>query len=370
MGERSTARSATRLDTTALEERIDLGRLRAFRSQLPDSIRPSPASMLWPTGVLALSSVVLLVFWTSLLGDDLTAPSDPGEGFAAWVLLLPYLGFVAVMLMIIARDLLRRTGRRQYRLHGFAAANGMDYAPVHSSPALPGMIFGRGEPDLACDVVTRAGSTPVSIGNHRTTTGQGKSREHHRWGYAAVRLPVTLPHIVLDAKGNNGLGRHRLPVAFAQSQRLRLEGDFDRYFELYCPDGYESDALYLFTPEVMAGFIDTVAELDVEIVDDHLFLYARRDLSTLDPATWRWLFSVVDALTERVARWERWRDERLGTTHVTSSSADAAPVIHRPPPGVARQGRRLRRRVEWFTIVMGLLLLLFGVYSFIEDLVT
>jgi len=219
-------------------------------------------------------------------------------------------------------------------------------------------------------VVSRDGRHPVSIANHRSTTGEGKGKEHHEWGYVAVRLPVALPHIVLDAKGNNGLGRRKLPIAFERSQRLRLEGDFDRFFELYCPDGYETDALYLFTPDVMAGFIDTTAELDVEIVDDHLFLYSRRDLSTLDPATWRWLFSVVDALTGQVARWERWRDERLGSTHVTRSPADGAPVIHRPPPGVAKQGRRLTRRVEWFWIAAGLLMFLFGVYSMIEDAVT
>ncbi|SIN79122.1 hypothetical protein [Agromyces cerinus] len=369
MVERGTASTATRLDTTALEERIDRAALTAFRNRLPPSIRPNVAAIFWPTGLLLVAALVLLVFWTSLLGDDLLSPSDPGEGFAAWFLLLPYLGFVAVSAVLVVRALVRRTGRRQYRLHRFAAANGMTYAPVQPGPALPGMIFTPSGTALASDVLARGGRHPVSIANHRSTTGEGKSRERHRWGYVAVRLPVSLPHIVLDAKGNNALGRRNLPVEFARSQRLRLEGDFDQYFELYCPDGYETDALSLFTPEVMAGFIDSVAELDVEIVDDHLFLYSRKDLSTLDPATWRWLFSVVDALIEQVVRWERWRDERLGATHVTQAIGEA-PVIHRPPPGVAKQGRRLTPRVEWLWIVAGLLVFLIGVASIIEDIVT
>ncbi|MBM7830841.1 hypothetical protein JOE59_001546 [Agromyces cerinus] len=369
MAERGTTSTGTRLDTTALEERIDRAALTAFRNRLPPSIRPNLAAIFWPTGLLLVAALVLLVFWTSLLGDDLLSPSDPGEGFAAWFLLLPYLGFVAVSAALVVRALVRRAGRRQYRLHRFAAANGMTYAPVQPGPALPGMIFTRGGTELAYDVMARGGRHPVSIANHHSTTGEGKGRERHRWGYVAVRLPVTLPHLVLDAKGNNALGRRNLPVEFARRQRLRLEGEFDRYFELYCPEEYESDALYLFTPDVMAAFIDTVAELDVEIVDDHLFLYSRKDLSTLDPATWVWLFSVVDALTERVSRWERWRDERLGSTHV-ASSAEGAPVIRRPPPGVAKQGRRMSRRVEWLWIAGGLLVFLIGVFSMIEDAVT
>lgn len=369
MVERGAASTATCLDTTALEERIDREALSAFRSELSPSIRPSLAATFWPTGLLLVAALVLAAFWTSLLGDDLLSPSDAGEGFAAWFLLLPYLGFVAVSTVLIVRTLVRRTGRRQYRLHRFAAANGMSYAPVQPGPSLPGMIFTRGGTELAYDVVARSGTHPVSIANHHSTTGEGKSRQRQRWGYVSVLLPTSLPHIVLDAKGNNTLGRRNLPVEFARSQRLRLEGDFDQYFELYCPDGYEADALYLFTPEVMAGFIDTAAELDVEIVDDHLFLYSRNELSTLDPATWRWLFSVVDALIEQVARWERWRDERLGATHVTQSIGDA-PVIRRPPPGVAKQGRRLTPRVEWLWLAAGLVVLLIGVASIIADVVT
>ena len=57
------------------------------------------------------------------------------------------------------------------------------------------------------------------------------------------------------------------------------------------------------------------AHHDVEIVDDWLFLYAKRDFSTLDPATWAWLFSVVGALLGKLAQWERWRDDRLTGGH-------------------------------------------------------
>ncbi|MGO2519117.1 MAG: hypothetical protein ACTH8F_03255, partial [Microbacterium sp.] len=211
------------------------------------------------------------------------------------------------------------------------------------------------------------------------------------WGYVAVKLDVPLPNIVLDALGNNGFGTN-LPASFRKDQALSLEGDFNKYFTLYCPEGYEQDALYLFTPDIMARFIDNAAELDVEIVDDWLFLYTKRSASTLDPATWAWLFNVVGALITKFDQWARWRDDRLleqqGRVQAQAQlqpqafaapppaaagmpaipgqvpAASAVPALPfappagmlRPPPGVAHEGRRLKRSRRWVPFVLALVI--------------
>src|SRR5690606_31853098 len=106
-----------------------------------------------------------------------------------------------------------------------------------------------------------------------------------------------------------------------------------------------------------------------------MFLYAKRDFSTLDPATWAWLFSVVRAFLDKFAQWERWRDDRLAAAAMNvpmgipspGSDAGAAPLPFvaptsslRPPPGVAAGGRRLQRRVPWAAIVVfGALVVMF-----------
>ncbi len=48
------------------------------------------------------------------------------------------------------------------------------------------------------------------------------------------------------------------PIA---DQVLPLEGDWDRHFTLYCPEGYERDALQVMTPDVMAAMIDGAQRL-------------------------------------------------------------------------------------------------------------
>ena len=45
-----------------------------------------------------------------------------------------------------------------------------------------------------------------------------------------------------------------------------LEGDFDRHFTLYAPDGYGRDALYLLTPDLMSRLIDSARAFDVSLL--------------------------------------------------------------------------------------------------------
>ncbi|HEU4755416.1 MAG TPA: hypothetical protein VFS72_02045 [Agromyces sp.] len=363
----------TRFDAAPLTEPVDRAAVRAFARQL--RARGQAPGILG--GSVAGSAVAVVVFvvvgfaFLGILGSMLTAflslaAQDGGGGMLLFGL-VPVLVVVGVVAIAVAAGVGMgiTTPTRWYRLDRFARANAMSYQPQYSDPPLPGMIFQVGSARMASDLVRGDRPRFVEFGNYRYTTGSGKNRSTHRWGYVAVKLDVPLPHIVLDATSNDGLfGTSNLPVTFDRDQRLGLEGDFDRYFTLHAPEGYERDALYLFTPDLMARFIDRAAAVDVEIVDDWLFLYAKRDFSTLDPATWAWLFSVVGALLEKLERWARWRDERLAPDaagHAASAPIDparanaavafAAPdALLRPPPGVAAPGRRLTRGVSWITI--------------------
>ncbi|WP_199190225.1 hypothetical protein [Cryobacterium sp. N22] len=189
-------------------------------------------------------------------------------------------------------------------------------------------------------------------------------------GFCAVRLSTRLPHILLRAQDGPG-DRFTLVDLPASSQRLSLEGDFDDYFTLYCPEKYERDALYLFTPDVMARLIDRVRGFDVEIIDDWLFLVSSRDVVTLDPDAWQGLYDAVGALSDKIGRWERWRDDRMPAEPPVTSSTDAGAgaVKLKPAPRsgrVAKRGRRLRMRLgvgTWIGLVAFALLMVGGVIS-------
>jgi hypothetical protein len=370
-------------DPRPLTDRVDWAEARAFARRLREQGRVGNVSGAAVIGVLFIA-VTLFVFGSFLVSVVVGLASSSaatGGGLSVLITLLPLVVFggIAVVVVVFLVRAVRGSSERLLRLDRFARANGLTYVPQVASPGLPGMIFGQGSDRQSLDVLRGDRPRFVEFANYRYTTGSGKNRTTHQWGYVAVKLDVPLPHIVLDATGNNGLFGSNLPVSFDRDQRLGLEGDFDRYFSLYSPAGYERDALYLFTPDIMARFIDNAAALDVEIVDDWLFLYAKRDFSTLDPATWAWLFSVVGALLDKLAQWGRWRDDRVARETAPSGVAPVAsgvppvgqagqpaasgvgtgsavplavpPAVLRPPPGVAKGGRRLRKGVPWGAVV-------------------
>lgn len=355
------------LDTSALTGPVDRAEVRAFierqRRNGTQASRVTAAVVTVIGGGLVLAAAGLLAAVVVALLIDADGRPSP-LAFAFLVLLV---GVVALVIVALVR-LSRARAERRYRFAEFAAANGMTWISDVSDPDLPGMIFAEGHDREATDVVRGQRPRGIEVGNYSYKTGSGKSEQTHKWAYVAIDLDVPLPHMVLDAVGNNGLfGTSSLPMTFGRDQRLSLEGDFDRHFALYCPKGYERDALYLFTPDVMARFIDNAAALDVEIVDDRLFLYSRRELSTLDPQTWEWLFATVAAIDEKLAQWARWRDERLAAD--PAPEASGVPLLTPPPAGVAREGRRLRRGFSWMTAVLVVLGVGWWLFSVFVDII-
>lgn len=389
---RTAAATSYPFEARPLVEPVDRAKARAFAQELKRSGRlPTSSTSGVVMAIVALAAVVVfgsvvVTMLSVVIGALTSSPEGEGPLGVLFILIIPPVvigGVIALAVVGYVRGA-RSRDERMYRLDGFARANAMSYLPRFDNPALPGMIFSLGSSRQASDLVRGERPRFVEFANYRYVTGSGKNRTTHVWGYVAVKLDVPLPHIVLDATGNNGLFGSNLPQVFDKDQRLGLEGDFDRFFSLYCPAGYERDALYLFTPDIMARFIDNAAALDVEIVDDWLFLYAKRDFSTLDPATWAWLFSAVGALLDKLAQWARWRDERLragagmpdasalgsGTATGDAGAAASASVPFmpprdalRPPPGVAPQGRRLQKGVPWVPIIVGGVVVLWWILS-------
>lgn len=355
-------------DARPLTDPVDASAVRAFAAELRS--RPTGgigASTIIGIVAVAIVAVVMLPVLISVVLSLASFGDSPASAAIPLVLIALLLAAAGVMIWLGVRN--AQTTR--YRLHRFAQTNGMTYEPKVVDPPLPGMIFHLGRGRQSTDLIRGTRPRFVEFGNYQYTVQSGKNSTTYRWGYVAVKLDAPLPNIVLDAKGNNGFGSN-LPASFQRSQRLSLEGDFDQHFTLYCPEGYERDALYLFTPDIMARFIDNAAELDVEIVDDWLFLYTQRKVSTLDPDTWAWLFGTVGALLTKFEQWARWRDERLvaetgaGASAPTSSpSLPFAPPagLLTPPPGVAPQGRRLKRGGTWIPIVIALMIAGFWIVS-------
>lgn len=252
----------------------------------------------------------------------------------------------------------RRLWIQNVRLRRFADANDMIFSPAAGEPGFSGMIFGIGHSrKLTNKLQSRAGAS-FEIANYRYSTGRGKQRQDFDYGYIMIQLDRNLPHMVLDSRSNDTRAfgmtiASSLPVTFGKSQKLSLEGDFDSHFTLYAPTEYKRDALYVFSPDLMALFIDQSGSYDAEIVDDQLYIYSTTPFGMIEPSVMQRIFSIIDTVgAKTLTQTDRYADERVG---------------NRVADVVAEPGQRLKSHSKW--LIPAIIMLVYVLFNMLSGFV-
>ena len=351
------------IDYTALIAPTTREQVRAFRAEAKASgltwvAKAGPIVAVQVIVVVLFGTIFIfvggsfLLFVTSALMENASSPV--ALAFTGFLLL-----FIAVTVFAIVAAVRGSFGgarwERWMRLSRFAAANGMTFSPQDKNPNYPGLIFARGESRVALDHLTSATGRFFDVGNYRWVTRSGDDTTTHNRGFLAFNLDRKLPHMILDATANNGLfGVSNLGVPFSKDQVLSLEGDFDRHFTLYCPRQYERDALYIFTPDLMALLIDEAAPFDVEIVDDWMFVYSDKTFTPAEPAVYQRLFRILDTIgAKTLSQTERYADERIGDRSINL---------------IAPQGQRLKRSTPVLAVFGVVVFIGFVAWTFVGSL--
>ena len=183
-------------------------------------------------------------------------------------LILPLIGYS------IARNRIQHEFMKQ-----FASANGFSYTPGGSLDGLDGSLFQIGNSRSVADVVSgQFQNRPISLFTYTYVTGSGKSEQTHTYTIYELQFDVTLPDILLE-NASHAFGGS-LFEKLSGKEFIKLEGDFNKYFSLCIPRGYETEALEIFTPDVMEELIEKAKAFSLEIVNGHLFIYNNGTVGT------------------------------------------------------------------------------------------
>lgn len=330
-----------KLNYASLSQPVTPADIAAYKQYLTDNKLSSKHPSFFVFAVIGLCAAVFTL--TPLIGIAAT------EGVQA--ALTPFFIVLIVVSAVIAFVVIaiRVQTEKFAKLHKFAVENNLTFRTNIPDPVYAGMPFDEGHSRR----IDEAFFFPDGgeIGNYEYTTGSGKHQTTHYWGYIRIKLNRKLPNMVLDAKKNNILGRFStLPDSFNRSQTLPLEGDFNNYFTLYAPKEYERDALYVFTPDVMAALVDSGQSYDMEVVDDNLMIYQLGKIQLDSQSELEKLTAIIDHIgSELRDQSHRYADERVG---------DRTQNI------VAEPGRRLKSGIGIGTIIIFILIVLYYLVSF------
>ncbi len=198
---------------------------------------------------------------------------------------------------------------RSVRLAKLAKANNLQFRALIKNFFQTGTAFARGMNSQTRPAIYDS-EKDFLLGRYYVEPSQNQSGAQIRlpFTFASFRLPSQAPHIIAKNVRSRIIPTSGLA---GQNASLKLEGEFAKTFTLFCPKKYERDALYIFTPDVMAAILNCARDCEIEIVDDRLFVYSRSDRMFHDPENLAKMFAVMDELKKRFAKQTKlYRDER------------------------------------------------------------
>jgi len=301
--------------------------------------KPTVVAGLWVAGV-----AIVVLFGSAFLPSIVLGLIIPA------IIVLSATAILVLFRIFFEIDFNIRT-ETSIKAYRFASAHNLDFLPEIRNPRRSGFIFStpNAKTPVIRDSITNTGEYPFEIGNYHYIIGSGRSQTERKIGFMRITLDKNLPHMVLDTTADDtkffGIRQSNLGMSFTKDQAMRLEGNFNDYFTLYAPKEYETDALYVFTPDLMARLIDNSHAFNAEIVDDSLYIYSTDYMHLDRPETYEKLFGIYNTVgSKALKQTQSYRDTRSETRGE-----------------VATQGRRLNRRA---TVAVGsLVLVVYLVYT-------
>lgn len=212
--------------------------------------------------VIFLFSVIIIVAAVRLI---LSFWSDTAL-VAMEILQLAMLIFLVCVVLYV---ILKLVVERKLRLLQFCSDNGFVFEKSLRIEDQSGALFKKGRARKASNVISGNAAGNFTLFDYQYTTGSGKNSRRHSFGVVKLLLDKRFPHILLDNKRDNSIGRFE----FDDSQRLKLEGDFNKYFNVYGPKEYEIEVLQVLNPSVMLTLLELPEATDIEIVGHELYIY-------------------------------------------------------------------------------------------------
>lgn len=230
---------------------------------------------------LAVSILVFVLFVVSLVSQ----PISSSTGSLIFIFLLG--SFVAVVVWMASK-----AGRRVLILQQFCVDNGLKFSENVDLQSQTGSVFNKGYANVGRNSISgKFADASFSLFDYQYTTGSGKNRRTYSLGVTQINLARKFPHILLDNKKDNSVSGFE----FDSSQKLELEGGFNKIFNVYGPKEYEIEVLQILNPHVMSALIDMPEAFDIEIIGDKLYIY---NFGHSDKKkTYQAIFSAIEQLT-------------------------------------------------------------------------
>ena len=173
----------------------------------------------------------------------------------------------------------------------FGNSIGFSYIKSTGLDTVTGKLFQTGHSQSLYDVLTGVyQNISTRIFTFCFIIGYGKNSHIYSYTVFESTLDKTVPDILLISKAHPSAVFDFL----SGDETVELEGNFNEYFKLRVPKGYEEEAYKIFAPDVMADLIDKAKYISFEFVGNKLYIYATQIITTRE--NMQSMFSLSESL--------------------------------------------------------------------------
>ena len=124
-----------------------------------------------------------------------------------------------------------------------------------------------------------------------------------------VVLPKKVPHIYLDSHSDSKI---RGPAYYIDgSQAVKLEGDFNKYFQAFIAKGSQLEGLSFLTPDFMLTLIENSELFDVELYSNHLRIFTKKPVYNNQEREKNLIYAAHKIMLEIDHKLKTWDDHDL-----------------------------------------------------------
>jgi hypothetical protein len=263
------------------------------------------------------------------------------------------------LFVIIPKHIRNRNYHRQLRLYRFSLDNHLLYNDVESfSIPMEPVLFRLGVNTQVENRLTFPDGSYLWEYQYSYEIDNRKGLYYNRrLQVFATKLPYEVPHLILNSRENSV----RPPKHDYYIDKIKLEGNFNQFFELYIPTKHHIDAMQILTPDVMMVLMRYGGYFDFEMVGRNLYVYADTIRSNWADKYSKLLIAgtqVAKEVGEQASVYGRSQAQTgVATTDTTTTQPLRRAVRLRPKPSLPRF---LRNYLAILVLSLGTLFFLFA----------
>lgn len=186
----------------------------------------------------------------------------------------------------------------------FAEINGWQYKDSGNIKHESGVMFKQGGSRVISHVIDGVVNTrQFRIFSYEFRIGSEESERIYYYTVFAFKFNGLFPHIYLDNKSN--------PWSISTGEKVSIPSEFEKKFSLSAPRKYETEALEIFTPDILVNLLDNGFPHDVEFVNQEVLIFTSGQINSFEQLEKEFnrALEIEDLLDEKL---DKFKFEKIG----------------------------------------------------------